>query len=261
MSLNNIAKLVRQSKNSSPEAHFLNELIRAIETGDVSYTPSPTYKPSSLGGCMRGMYYQIIQATPDNSVTDYCLVGMGDSGTMRHESLQTTIASMEKMGFDCKWVDVAEHLKAHNPENTIVVKKSGMETKCRNERYNLSFLCDGVIDYKGERYILEIKTESSFKYSKHDSPFPEHKVQAACYSLALGITKVIFLYENRDNCSKKTYLVDVTPEMRQAVIDKITTCNKHVKKKIAPPKSSKVKDCTYCGYKRQCRIDGDTDAI
>lgn len=251
--LSGVAKLIKASQSASPDVSFLNELIRTIELSDEQRIPSKAYKPSSLGGCMRGMYFQMTETPLDGTPTEYTLIGICESGTDRHDKIQNYVASMKAHGFDCEWVDVEEYVKGFKPEGTTVISKSGMETKCFNEVFNLRFLCDGIIKYKGEYYILEIKTESTYKYNSHDAPYADHKVQATCYSMAFGINKVIFLYENRDNTSKKTYLVEITDEMKQKVADKIFTCDEFVKKLQAPPKTDNVKDCQYCNYKKACR--------
>ena len=255
--LRGIAKLIKASRSTSPETVFLNELIRTIEVSDEQRIPSQTYKPSSIGGCSRNMYYQVTGAELDGSSSGYNLIGICESGTDRHDALQNYVAKMKEKGFDWEWVDVEEYVKQFNPPGTKVVNKSGMETKCFNQIYNMSFLCDGVIKHKGEYYILEIKTESGYKFNNHDEPYPEHICQATCYSMCFGIDKVIFLYENRDNCSKKAFLVEVTSEMKVKIADKIFTCDDYVASKTPPPKSKNAKDCQYCNYKKLCRKDGD----
>lgn len=259
MSYNAIARLIK-SRNSV-DSKFLGELTRTIEKRNIPKKPSQSYKPSSIGGCLRNIYYQLCGAEVDNTSKDYCLIGIGESGTDRHERIQTAISKMKEEGFNCDWLDVEEVIKELKPEGTKVIAKSGMETKCFNDLYNLSFLCDGVVRYNGELYIIEIKTETSFKYSAHEEPFPEHKMQAACYSLALGINKVIFIYENRDTCDKKAYLVNVSDKLIDSVIDKIELCDGFIDEGEVPPKSDIVKHCQYCNYKTQCRKDGEGDEL
>jgi RecB family exonuclease len=195
----------------------------------------------------------MIGAPTDGTPDDYNLIGIGESGSSRHEIIQTYISTMQDAGFDCEWVDVAEYINQTKPEGTTVIKKSGMETKCHNDIFNMRFLCDGVIKYKGKYYIIEIKTESTYKYSSHDDVYLEHKAQATCYSMALGIDEVIFLYEDRDNCSKKAYYVEVTDAMKQDIAGKIFQCDECVKTSTPPPKTDIPKHCDYCKYKRQCR--------
>lgn len=260
MKLNNLAKLIcSMVKQDSVESKFLQDLTRTIERSQEDFMPSPYYKPSSIGGCMRNMYYQIVQAPLDNTPTDYSFAGICECGTARHEVLQTYVSKMADFGYDCKWEDVEEVVNKLKPEGTKVLKKSGMETKCFNEIYNLRFLCDGIISIGGEYYILEIKTESTYKFNSHEDAYPAHKMQATCYSIALGIDKVIFLYEDRDVLRKKTYLVNVTDEMKRDVIDKIMDCDNYVDDQVPPPKEADTKNCQYCKYKRQCREDGETE--
>ena len=49
--------------------------------------------------------------------------------------------------------------------------------------------------YHDRKYIIEIKTETSMKFNKRFEPDPKHLLQAACYSICLGVDEVIFLYE------------------------------------------------------------------
>jgi CRISPR/Cas system-associated exonuclease Cas4 (RecB family) len=186
---------------------------------------------------------------------DECLVSMADVGTHRHEFLQHHVSKMHELGIDCEWVDVEEYVLANCADlGTKVVKKSGYEYKCFNEKYNMSFLCDGIIKYKGTYYILEIKTESSFKWSKRTNVDDKHKPQACCYSLCFGISKVIFVYENRDTCSKKAYLYKPSQhEIEEQVLDKITKCNEYVDLCVTPPKTENKRDCAYCNYIDICK--------
>ena len=255
--LKSIARMVRNNSNRNDADQFLNEFIRTIEINKPQYKPSKTYKPSSMGGCMREIYYQVTGAELDGTPDNYINIGIGESGTTRHELLQNYVMKMKESGFDWEWVDVEEYLKDNPVESTRVVEKKGNETRCYSDEWDLSFMCDGIIKHNNTYYILEIKTESTYKFDNHDEPFPKHKIQASCYSLALGINKVIFLYENRDLLTKKAYLVEVTEEMLNHVADIINECDEFVDSNVVPPKSENPKNCQYCKYKRQCRRDGD----
>ena len=97
---------------------------------------------------------------------------------------------------------------------------------------------------------MEIKTETMFKFNKHTEPYPEHKMQAACYGICLGVDDVLFLYENRDNFEKKAYTFHISEEMKQQVLDKLITCEAYVEKGISPKIYC---DSNYCPY---CRKEG-----
>ena len=218
--------------------------------------PSRTYKPSSMN-CIRQMYYQIVGADLDKQLqknSDF--YGICDSGTDRHLRIQEAVSCMHKYNIDCEYVDVAQYIEEKGIDLEVTSKKQ-FETKLFDKDRNIVFLCDGIIKYKGEYYILEIKTESSFKWNSRTSADASHKFQAITYSLELGIDKVIFIYENRDLCSKKSYLISITQEDRDMVVERINKCNSYVELKTAPPKDESVpkKICQYCDYKTVCKAD------
>lgn len=256
-SLANVLKLIDNAvEEQSVEQQFLSDLKRSIEMSDKknSRKPSQTYKPSGMN-CMRQSYYQITGIEPEVN-TSNMLIGICESGTDRHERIQKAVVDMVNNNMDCEYVNVGDYVKAHNLHDIQVVSQQGMETKLFNTNYNMSFLCDGIIKYKGQYYILEIKTESSFKFTSRKDVNPDHYHQATAYSLSLGIDEVIFLYENRDNCDKKTFLFKVTGDMKQELIGYITNCDQYVKTLKVPPRCDNSKACNYCDYKTQCRKDG-----
>lgn len=254
----NVLNLVNQS--SEPiEKQFLSDLRASIELDDAknSRKPSQTYKPSSLH-CVRNMYYQRIGAEAKADRSSNELVGICESGTDRHERLQMAVASMRSNNIDCEYVDVAEYVTTHNLPDIEVVSHQGMETKLYNNRLTMSFLCDGIIRYKGKYYILEIKTETSNKFWNRQGVNPDHILQGTAYSLNLGINQVLFLYECRDNCSKKAYMLEVTDEMRSNLESKILSCEQCVTDNVVPMKPSDLSKgaCAYCGYAERCKLDG-----
>lgn len=254
----NVLNLVNQEELPI-ERQFLNDLKASIEKQDQKNgrKPSQTYKPSSLH-CIRNMYYQVIGVDAQGERASCELVGICESGTDRHERLQIAVTEMQNNGIDCEYCDVAEYVKSHNLDNIEIVSKQGMETKLYHKEYNMSFLCDGIIRYKGKYYILEIKTETNNKFWDRQGVNPDHILQGTAYSLAFGIDEVLFLYECRDNCSKKAFMLEVTDEMRSNLVQKILECNGYVESKVAPPKPTDIskKACAYCGYSERCKLDG-----
>lgn len=246
--LSKIAKMVAAGNSNSVEELFINELTQVIENTQSNYTPSTYYKPSGVGGCIRKMYFERTgQALQDKA--DHNLIGMGESGTFRHEVLQEYLVRLSNKVGNFKWLDVAEHLAKNPIEGTWVDDsfiKNEYETKCKNDLLQLSFLCDGLIEFEGKLYILEIKTETMFKYTKHDEPYDEHKMQATCYGLSLGVDDVMFVYENRDSFQKKAYTYHITEEMKQQVVDKISLCEAYVEKGESPKDFCTSAYCPYC---------------
>lgn len=255
--LGTLAKMVAASKLNNIADDFVNDLIYTIEAEDRDSigVPSKSFKPSGISGCIRSLYYQLVGAKVDEVSSGVNLIGICESGTDRHERIQNYVQQMEKHNVDCKWLDVGEYLKKNKIKDPQVIEKVGNETKLYSKKYNMRFMCDGLIQYKGELYILEIKTESTYKHNKHTTAWPEHIMQATCYSMTLNVPNVLFLYEDRNTCSKKGYLVTVTPQRVKFVENKIDTVNKHLKSNTVPPRE--LDKCMYCNYKDQCRKDGE----
>lgn len=259
-SLKNIAKLIKESSENLPiEKQFLNDLKKSIELTNLkeSRKPSQTYKPSSMN-CIRNMYYQVIGAEQGGDRSSYALIGICNSGTDIHERIQQSINGMAENEFECEYIDVGEYVKSRNLVDIEVVEKKGMETKLYYKSLNMSFLCDGIIKYKGKYYIVEIKTETSYKWNVRTGVDPVHYNQAISYSNAFGINGVIFIYINRDNLDMKAYLFNVTDEMKKELVDKIKLCDSYVERKQVPPKQDNLykKTCLYCSYRNQCERDG-----
>ena len=251
MKLNKIAKMVKMEKSNEVAQQFVNDLLYTIEKENTSdYIPTRSYKPSGIAGCKRSLYYQMIGTQPDAEPNSINLVGICESGTDRHEVIQEYIQQMNKYNIQCQWINVGEYLTKKGIQDPEVISQVGNETKLFSKKYNMRFMCDGLVFYKGQYYIIEIKTESTHKYGSHNEPWQSHKLQAACYAMCIGVPKVIFIYENRDNCDKKGFLFEVPQAMIEKIEDTIQTVDECVKWKIVPQKE--LDKCTYCKYKMQC---------
>lgn len=256
-SLKNVAKLIARANTVVPvEQQFLDDLKRSIELDDMKNArkPSQTYKPSGMN-CIRSMYYQVIgvDVEPDSN---YVMVGICEAGTDRHERIQNAISKMKENGFDCEYIDVAEYVKSRGLDEYLdIVDKCGNETKLYDRNRNISFLCDGIIKYQGRYYIVEFKTESSFKWKDRKGVDPKHYNQARTYSLELQLDDVIFVYINRDIVDMKSYMYHVEQSEKDAIIELLELCQSYVDKKQLPPKpeeDAKVK-CAFCSYRERCK--------
>lgn len=258
-SLKNVCRLIETAKETlPPEQDFLNDLKRSIEMTAEADTrlPSKTYKPSGMN-CIRASYYQLTGVQPDPSSSSYSLVGICNSGTDIHVRIQTAVANMINTNMECIYINVAEFVKQRNLDYLNIVSQNGMETKLYHKKLNLSFMCDGIIKYKNHYYILELKTENSYKFINRKDVDNSHYNQATAYSLAFGIDEVLFVYISRDVLDMKAFMFKVTDDMKQNLIGYIEECDGYVKRQIAPPKPENVskKACSYCSYKTQCKKD------
>lgn len=264
-SLKNVMQMINETKQDlSPEKEFLSELKRSIEiTEDKNKRKgSQAYKPSSMN-CLRQMYYIVTGKEPDKEMSNYCNIGICNAGTDIHQRIQQAVLDMKKNGIDCEYINVADYVESRGLDYLEVVKKPNFkkkdyETKLYHKTLNMSFLCDGVIRYKGIYYILELKTEGSSKFWSREGVDPSHYNQGTAYSVALQIDHVLFVYISRDVFEMKSFMFTPTDDMKQGLVGKIEECDNYVKKMKVPPKPTDVarKTCDYCSYKSECRKDG-----
>lgn len=258
-SLKNVCRLIEATKNALPaEQEFLMDLKRSIELTDAKNRrkPSQSYKPSSMN-CIRNMWYQITGHEQDPGTSTYSLIGICNSGTDIHERIQKAVAHMKSNGIDCEYIDVADFVTKRKLTHLEIVSKNGMETKLFHKQLNMSFLCDGIIRYKGHYYILELKTESSHKWMSRKGVDPKHYNQGTAYSVSFDIADVIFVYISRDVLDMKSYMFTPTAEQKEALVGKITECDEWVAKLTCPPKPEDVPKatCEYCAYRNACRAE------
>ena len=187
----------------------------------------------------------------DKEEHDINLMEICHSGTDRHLRIQHLVESMEGV----KTLDLEEMVKEAQEKgvNTDFVgwNEDHTEARCKNDELSIWFQPDGVLNFMGKDVILEIKTESTYQHSKRYEPKMDHKYQATCYGLGLGIDYILFFYEDRNFCSKKPYLWKITEEMKEEVRGKISRVNNYIAHREAPP-ADKDK-CTYCRYKEACK--------
>ena len=255
-SLKSIGKLLDRAKDRlTVEQSFLMDLKRSIELSDSKNArkPSQTYKPSSMN-CIRNMWFQVTGKEPDESSPNYTLVGICNSGTDIHVRMQMAIEQMKNNGFDCEYIPVDEFVKMRKLTDLQIVGVSGMETKLYHKKLNMSFLCDGIIRYMGHYYILELKTETSYKWGNRKGVDESHYMQATAYSIAFNLPEILFVYINRDILDMKAFMFVPTDEMKYELISKIEECDAYVSKLVCPPIPENLpkKVCAYCGYFNSC---------
>jgi len=255
--LKNISRLLDIEERPVEEA-FLSDLKRSIEITEESTwgdLPSQTFKPSSMQ-CKRNSYYQLVGAQTDKGQASFNMVGICNSGSDIHVRIQTAIMGMKKNGMDCEWIDIEKFIKQRELNDLEIRSKTDTETKLYYKLYNISFMCDGIIKYKGKYYVVELKTETANKWYSRTNVDPKHYNQAKAYSLAFGLNDVLFVYISRDMLDMKCYHYVVTDDMRKDVVDYIADVNEYVRIQSPPPRVDAKRICQYCNYSEQCKKDG-----
>lgn len=269
-SVSNLIKKEEASKNIA--SLFLQRIEEAYIKLQPPYKPSIYYKPSSLV-CLRQMYFTRKGLDPEEDYKTASSIGILESGTDRHDRIQHVLDAMKDLGMEFEYIDVETYVKEHNLADIEIIEKKGMETKCFNKRYNMSFLTDGIIKYIPENkyFIFEFKTEISQKFQTREHEEVIHQSQAACYALNFGIPDTLFVYEDRNFCNHKAFHYHVTEDDKKfKVTDKIEKVEKYLKENKVPPKITNkdidpnyvggqdrvtgpsAKICQYCRFKEEC---------
>lgn len=264
-SLKNVIRLIEDVKKTlPPEQDFLNDLKRSIEltANNNKRKGSASYKPSSMN-CIRQMYYGVSGKDPEDTGENYTMVGICNAGTDIHQRIQQAVLDMKGNNMDCEYINVANYVRSRNLDYLEIRKEpdfenGNYETHLYHKDLNMSFLCDGIIRYKGKYYILELKTENNNKFWVREGVDPSHFNQGTAYSLSLQIPDVLFVYISRDVLDMKSFMFTPTDDMKQELVGRITECDEYVSKLTPPPKPENVarKTCEYCSYRSQCRKDG-----
>lgn len=260
--------LINQAVQGQPiNKAFLTDLMQAIEMEELANRkpPSKSYKPSSFV-CMRQMYYGRIGEPPEKTRGEYNGIGMANTGSLRHDSIQKVLLQMENLGYDWRYIDVAQYVSEKQANGKLmdldVVGTRGAETKLYDHVLHMSFMCDGIIQQisTGKYFLFEFKNQVSFKYNGKESVDKEHVAQVSAYCTCLDLEDVFVVYEHRDLCFLECpELFVVTKEMKQElVIDRILECEGYVERLVHPPRSVNPKICRWCKYKTACDKVGDT---
>lgn len=269
-SVSNLIKKEEASKNIA--SLFLQRIEEAYVKIQPPYKPSIYYKPSSLV-CLRQMYFTRKGIDPEEEYKTASGIGILESGTDRHDRIQHVLDAMKNLGMEFEYIDVETYVKEHNLADIEIIEKKGMETKCFNKRYNMSFLTDGIIKYIPENkyFIFEFKTEISQKFQTREHEEVIHQSQAACYALNFGIPDTLFVYEDRNFCNHKAFHYHVTEDDKKfKVTNKIEKVEQYLKEDKVPPKITNkdidpnyvggqdrvtgpsAKICQYCKFKEHC---------
>lgn len=258
MGLSSLIKVAQgaHAGDVSFEDNFLKkyeEAVRRQEERERQPVPTDYFRPSSMYGCERMLFFMRVHGgAGDVEETEVNLMEICNSGTDRHLRIQHLVEDMD--GVTC--LDLEEIVKEAQQKgiNTVFVgwNEDHTEARCKNDDLSIYFQPDGVINFMGKDVILEIKTESTYQHSKRFEPKMDHKYQATCYGMGLGIDYILFFYEDRNFCGKKAYLWKITDEMKEAVKSKIRNVNRALETSTPPQKNEDK--CTYCHYKKECGL-------
>lgn len=255
----NFAHLAKFNSAASSEfLDFYEDNVNQMLQAKAAERPHQTFAPSSCR-CLRRSWFRIRGVDPDvPKKADASLQFTADIGTACHRIIQSNLREF----LQSDWIDVETYIKHHSefakdPNNyTVTIDPETQETQIEIFRpYPIRFACDGIIRWKGEYYLLEIKTSEYSSWDNLTDPKDEHMAQVKCYATLLGIDKVLFLYQDRQHGPLKCYEYKVSYSDKQSVLKDLQTVMDHVEWNI-PPKGLPAGDkwCTssYCPYYIKC---------
>lgn len=238
------------SANSSDFIDFYEKYVDSQIADKMSRPASQTFAPSSFR-CSRKCWFRLRGVQPDTvKSVDRVLNFSADIGTACHRIIQSNLR--DSLGED--WISVRDYLSEHPIPYSYTLEEDELETKVCIDDPPFRFACDGIIRWKGEYYLLEIKTSEYSSFEELTDPKPMHVDQIRCYATLLGIDNVLVLYQDRQYGNLKCYEMKVTDVDRFMVLDKVQHIQYMVDSNLAPERlPSGDYWCGHCEYREKCK--------
>ena len=255
--------------------------------------------PSQAGKCNRANYYMRMQYDNDGSI-DPRTQRIFDNGTYTHERLQSYLIDMELLLMDeVPLINDEYNIQGHTDgmlgltdEVAILEIKSINENqftqlkdaKDEHKKQGLVYLYCAEERRKWLRETYKTVEEFNASWSERYKYFKEHyqhmqggrkytreeKIENEVllnlladnilYYTEKPLTKVIFLYENKNNQELKEYVVErnmTTEPILTEVLADYKYLNECCDTKTLPPREGTSKSCNtcrWCGYKNECYV-------
>ena len=240
--------------NSSASAEFLSfyesELNNVLKQ-KCSEKPHQTFAPSTIR-CDRISWFRLRGVEPDtNRKPDTTLEFSAEIGTACHRMIQGILKNT------ANWLNVAEYLKEHPTRYSyeFIQDEDSVETLVVVDDPPIRFACDGLIDWKGKTYLLEIKSSEFSSWNTLTKPKSQHIDQVKCYCELLGLNDVLFFYIDRQYGNVKCFEYTVTHADREIIRHTFLSVMEAVRSHIAPaPLPAGDSWCTsgHCPYFTKC---------
>ena len=258
MSFRNIDTKALARFNSSTSAALL-DMIHDQQMKDnldsADQIKSKTFAPSSLR-CHRLQWFRLRGTKPDTSPKlDTALDFTAMIGTACHEYIQSIISRIPGI----KWVDVEDRLSNIYDKSYYSCVRSGYETRVSLCSPPVNFACDGLIEFQGKLYLVEIKTCEFRSFEGLHGPKPQHVSQIQCYSTLLCVSNVLVIYVDRQYGNMKCYELHISEKDQQAMNSTFTTILDCVNTNLAPdplPKGDTWCTSSMCPYYFTCKEYG-----
>ena len=243
--------------NSSDSSEFLDLYEDARDAKILSAYDEPSHKtfaPSSFR-CKRIQWFRLRGVQPDKPKTaDAVLDFTAVLGTALHKMIQENL----KSSLGDRWVDVEKYIQTHvnTPEKyTCLPSDDSLETLVTLSDPPVRFACDGILKWKDEFVLLEIKSSEFSSWSDLTDPKPQHVDQTKCYCSLLNLNRVFFLYIDRQYGGLKCYDVKYTENQMKSVWNDMKEIQESVEYHLCPeplPKGDSWCTESHCKYYKKC---------
>lgn len=243
------------SFNSATSSDFLDYYDKLVCDEIIQENSSPkhkTFAPSSFR-CDRINWFRLRGVQPDSiKEPDKLLRFTADVGTSIHELIQSRLSA--NMGDN--WLNVDDYIKAKQLDYDYDVTTKGYETLVEIRRpYPVRFAVDGLLNFKGNIYLLEIKTSEYSSFQDLIRPKDRHVDQIKCYCTLLDIKKALVFYVDRQYGGTKCFEMSVSDSEKNEVRSKMDNIMKLADACIAPeplPKGDVNCTSSMCPYYKTC---------
>lgn len=116
---------------------------------------------------------------------------------------------------------------------------------------------DGVLVWKDEKWIVEIKSMNPYQYANLSAPPDYYIPQTDIYMMASGIHKTIWIFEDKATQNWREFLTHHDPKNIAKILDLLVKANKAIDSKTLPPKYKDQRSCRACEYRRICEASDE----
>lgn len=241
--------------NSATSSDFLDAYNSYVEQKIVSNAeriPSRTFTASSFR-CDRWSWFRLRGSKPEITAVSADLNFTADIGTACHRIIQNNLINM----LGSSWISVKYHIASIDfpYEYTLEESGDGLETLIEIKTPPIRFACDGILEFNGKRYLLEIKTSEYASWNTLSEPKPKHIDQVKCYATLLNLPHVLFVYQDRQHGGLKCFEFEVKSYEMDDVKKRFDRVLDLAKRNLAPdplPKGDSWCHPTMCPYYKLC---------
>lgn len=240
--------------NSANSCDFLDMYQNALEEEikqENSKESQRTIAPSSMY-CLKKNWFRLRGVEHDKqSKSDTTLEFTALVGTACHEKMQSLLKEILKDD----WIDIGKYVRDTLKKNWEV-ESHGFETRIAIDSPPIRFACDGLINFKGKLYLLEIKTSEYSSWEKLVSAKPMHVDQVKTYCAMLNVNNVLMVYQERQYGGIKVFEFHISDEVLKQTWDTFNYIVDMAEKNLPPaglPKGDSRCAPSMCPYSKKCK--------